>query len=112
MNWMLALSLGLTLSTCYVVLCRVEKMVRGVTKPIIFYQHAALALGFFLSFILSFTQWADLAEAASAGGVLMFFGMSAGRWRVSAPEDTSTKPGVLDLNDDLHASRAASHRSS
>ena len=96
MNWMLALSLGLTLSTCYVVLCRVEKMVRGVTKPVVFYQHAALALGFFVSFVLGFTQWADLAEAASAGGVLLFFGMSASRWRFKAPEDTNTKPGQLD----------------
>ena len=96
MNWMVALSLGLPLSACYVVLCRVEKMVRGVTKPIIFYQHAALALGFFVSFVLGFTQWADLAEAASAAGVLVFFGLSANRWRVRAPEDTSSKPGELD----------------
>ena len=91
MNWMIAVSLGLTLSTCFVVACRIDKMLKGTTRPVIFYQHALLALGFFGSFVLGFTQWADLSEASSAAGVLLFFLLSANRWRHKAPEDTNSE---------------------
>lgn len=91
MNWMIAVSAGLTLSACFIVACRIDKMLKGITRPVIFYQHALLALGFFVSFVLGFTRYADLAEAASAAGVVAFFLLSANRWKNKAPEDTNSE---------------------
>lgn len=91
---MTLLSFMIVLAACFVVACRVDKMLRGVTKPGVFIQHAALGLGLFGGGLLSFTRWADLAIGAAALGVLVFFVISRQRWKHGAPEGTS-KPMEL-----------------
>lgn len=91
-----ALSAGLALPACYMLACRIEKMRPGVTQPAIFWQHAALAMGLFTSFLLTFSErWNDLALAPTTIGVIAFLGVSTKRWARGAPEDTATKPGDL-----------------
>ena len=85
----------LTLVACFVLLCRVDKMTRGITKPVVFFQHALLAMGMFGSVLIRFTAYAEWADASMAAGLLAFLLSSLDRWRVSAPEGT-TKPMPLD----------------
>lgn len=85
---------ALSLVGCFVLLCRVDKMLKGVTKPIVFAQHAVLAVGLFGGFLLNVTGEGAWAAASIAAGVLSFFLMSMGRWRHAAPEGTA-KPGDL-----------------
>lgn len=85
----------LTLIGCFMIACRVDKMVRGVTMPSVFVQHAAVGLGLFGGFILMFTEFSDWSPASIAAGVVAFFAFSLKRWRQGAPEGT-TKPGELD----------------
>lgn len=92
--WMKLLSMGLTLAACWVLACRIDKMLKGTTQPGIFVQHFLMAIGLFGSFLLVFTEWADLAPASMAAGVLAFFAFSASRWRRGAPVDT--RSGDLD----------------
>jgi hypothetical protein len=85
----------LTLIACFMLLCRIDKMKRGTTKPIVFLQHAAMAMGMFASVVLDFTVYEDYSNAAMALGVIIFFALSVKRWAHGAPEDT-TKPMLLE----------------
>jgi hypothetical protein len=84
----------LTLAACFVILCRVDKMIKGQTKPTVFAQHAILAMGLFCSVILNFTPYENWSQASMAAGLLVFFCFSIRRWKAGAPEGTS-KPEVL-----------------
>lgn len=84
----------LCLVACFMIACRIDKMVRGVTLSLVFYQHAALAAGLFGSFLLTFTRHAEWATASTVTGVVVFLGLSLQRWRHGAPEGT-TRPGDL-----------------
>lgn len=108
-NWMESMSIFLTLSACYVLCCRIDKMLRGVTRPGVFLQHALLAIGLFGAFLLHFTQWSELSMGAMALGVLAFLFASANRWRHGAPEDT-TKPMDLDMRSLHNVSGGFKHK--
>lgn len=73
---------------CIMIACRIEKMMRGVTAVRVFLQHAALALGMFNAFLLSFTKFAAWGTASVAAGVLVFFLLSLSRWRYAPPSGT------------------------
>lgn len=75
------------------VLCRVNLMQRGHTKPIVFWQHAALAMGLACGLFLP-PQYAKMAMAT---GVLVFLAAGASRWRHGAPQGV-TKPRPLYRN--------------
>jgi len=93
-----SLSIILTLSACFLLMCRIDKMIHGVTKKTVFVQHAALAMGMFGSVILDFTAYAEWSNASMAIGVLSFFFFSIGRWRRGAPDGT-TRPIELSNED-------------
>lgn len=97
------ISMLLSLVACFMLLCRVDKMVKGVTKPSVFIQHAVLALSLFGSAVLNFTDFDDWSPAAMAAGIVAFFFFSINRWRHQAPEGT-TKPAPLDDAQWLHVS--------
>lgn len=84
----------LCLVACFMIACRIDKMVRGVTLAMVFYQHAALAAGLFGSFLLTFTRHAAWSTASVVAGVVVFLALSVQRWRHGAPEGT-TRPGEL-----------------
>lgn len=73
---------------CVMIACRIEKMMRGVTAVRVFIQHAALALGMFNAFLLSFTKFSAWGTASVAAGVLIFFLFSLSRWRYAPPAGT------------------------
>lgn len=85
----------LALVGCFLLACRVDKMVKGETKPSVFLQHALLALALFVSAVLNFTEFDDWSPAVMAAGVVAFFFFSVNRWRYRAPDGT-TKPAPLD----------------
>ncbi len=93
----------LALTACFMLLCRVDKMMKGLTKPTVFIQHSILAIGMFSSVILNFTEYSDWSGAAMSGGVVAFFMLSVGRWRQRAPDGT-TKPAPLRDSDLRHVS--------
>ncbi len=76
------------------VLCRVNAMQHGITRPLVFIQHAALGLG-----LVGGLMWpAEWGRVAMAAGVVVFLLCSSGRWRRSAPEGTrvaSPPPGQV-----------------
>jgi hypothetical protein len=82
----------LALGLCFLLLCRTDKMLRGLTRPAVFYQHAVLALSVFASWVLGFTRFAEWSEVVFAAGVLQFFLFSVDRWRMKAPSGTERKP--------------------
>lgn len=84
----------LILALCYVLACRVDKMVRGVTKPRIFWQHFLLGVSAIASLALRFTTFEPWASPALAFGVLVFFLFSVQRWRRAAPKDTERHAGA------------------
>lgn len=90
-------SILITLTACFVVLCRIDKLKSGVTKPEVFIQHAALGLGLFCAAIFQFLAEGPWALISASSGVVVFFGMSARRWSRGAPNGTS-KPAELDLD--------------
>ncbi len=73
------------------VLCRINLMKHGVTKPAIFVQHAALAMGLACGLLLS----PPYAKMAMGAGVLIFLVAGSKRWRFGAPSGT-TKPENLE----------------
>ncbi len=85
----------LALVGCFMLMCRVDKMVKGTTKATVFVQHALLALSLFGSAVLNFTEFDDWSPASMAAGVVAFFFFSIGRWKYQAPAGT-TKPAPLD----------------
>lgn len=85
----------LALVGCFMMLCRVDKMVKGTTKAAVFLQHALLALALFGSAVLNFTEFDDWSPASMAAGVVAFFLFSVNRWNYRAPDGT-TKPAPLD----------------
>ncbi len=95
MNWAYTVTGLLALAGCFMIACRVEKMVKGVTLPSIFIQHAMVGLGLFGGFVLLFTDYHEWSPASIAGGIVAFFVFSLRRWQRGAPEGT-TKPADLD----------------
>lgn len=89
MTWVQLIGLGVNLSICFIIGCRVDKMMKGVTQPLIFVQHCLLATSAFCASIVEFTHWAELSSACLGLGVIAFFTVSAKRWRFGAPVDTS-----------------------
>lgn len=94
---------ALALVACFMLLCRVDKMVKGTTKYSVFLQHALLALSLFGSAVLNFTEFDDWSPASMAAGVVCFFFFSVNRWRKGAPDGT-TKPMELDASHFRHVS--------
>lgn len=82
---------GMIFSAIWSVICRVNHMQFGRTRLLVFFQHAALALGLLGGLILT-EPW---ARASMALGVFLFLVMGSGRWRHGAPADI-TKPAPLD----------------
>lgn len=75
---------------CYLVLCRIDKMLKGVTRPVVFVQHAVLGACLFAAGGLEL--WPDAhgySTGVAAFGVLMFFLLSRSRWRSGAPDGTA-----------------------
>jgi hypothetical protein len=94
-------SLLLSLVACFMLLCRVDKMVKGITQTSVFIQHAILALAMFCSAVLTFTEFHDWSPAIMAAGIVSFFFLSVHRWRYQAPDGT-TKPAPLDESNMRH----------
>jgi len=90
-------SICITVGAVYLVLCRIDKMLKGHTKPIVFIQHAVLGMGLFGSLLLIFSPWPIASVASSSAGIISFFLLSAKRWRYCAPEGT-TRPQELDFS--------------
>lgn len=78
----------LALTLCYVLACRIDKMMRGVTKPVVFFQHAMLAACAMASWLMEFTSLQPWGEPVFAFGVLQFFFFSLSRWKTRAPDGT------------------------
>jgi len=89
------LAVVVTLGACFVVLCRIDKMLAGVTRTEVFIQHASLGLGLFCAAIFEVIGFGGVALASASSGVVAFLGMSTHRWKHQAPEGT-TRPGELD----------------
>lgn len=73
------------------VLCRINLMKHGHTKPAVFWQHAALAMGLACGLLLPLAY----AKAAMALGVLVFLLAGSSRWRYGAPHGVS-KPHSIE----------------
>ena len=80
---------ALAISVCFILGCRVAKMMRGVTALSVFLQHATLAVGMFGSVLLSFSGHTEWAAASGSAGALVFLLMSMRRWRFSPPAGTN-----------------------
>ena len=92
------LNVSVAALVCIVLGCRVAKMMRGVTELTVFVQHASLALGMFVSILLSFSHRSEWAAASASIGVLVFLLMSLKRWRFAPPAGTNRRqqaPGGL-----------------
>lgn len=83
------LSDALLVAGCVVLACRIDKMMRGVTSLRVFLQHAALAMGMFGAFLLSFTTFSAWGPVSVAAGVLVFLLLSLSRWRYAPPAGTN-----------------------
>jgi len=81
---------AILIAAIWSVLCRINLMKHGETKPGVFWQHAALAMGLACGLFLP----PPLAKTAMALGVLVFLLAGANRWRFGAPEGT-TKPDPI-----------------
>jgi hypothetical protein len=79
------------IASIWSVLCRINLMKHGKTKPGVFIQHAALAFGLACGLLLP----APYAKMAMGLGVLVFLLFGAERWKFGAPEGTS-KPMNLE----------------
>ena len=66
------------------ILCRVNLLQRGVTEPIVFWQHMILASGV-LSALLLPPPWGRLMLVL---GVLLYLLAGSSRWRTGAPPGT------------------------
>jgi thiosulfate reductase cytochrome b subunit len=78
----------LSLLLCYVLACRIDKMVKGVTKPIVFWQHALLGVAVLAAWLVQFTRFHEWADCILAAGLLSFFLLSLDRWKTSPPKGT------------------------
>jgi hypothetical protein len=73
---------------CIIIACRIDKMLKGVTMPSIFWQHAILGICAFAGLVAGFTEYQEWSGAILALGVFQFFLFSLKRWRKHAPGDT------------------------
>jgi hypothetical protein len=78
----------LAIGLCIIIACRIDKMLKGVTLPGVFWQHAILGVCAFAGLVLGFTQYQEWAAVVFAAGVFQFFLFSLKRWRKRAPDDT------------------------
>ena len=78
-------------------MCRIDKMIQGVTKPVVFFQHAALAIGVFISTILEISGRSEWSKVSIGLGILAFFVCSLGRWKYEAPKGTSKLERTFNL---------------
>lgn len=85
---------AIIIAAIWSVLCRINLMQHGSTKPIVFWQHAALAMGLASGLLLP----PPYAKTAMALGVLVFLLAGAGRWRFGAPEGTTKPEPIEPLN--------------
>lgn len=92
----LIVSDGLLLAGIFMLACRIEKMMRGVTELRVFVQHFALACSLGAALLLSFGELSDWGPACVAGGVVFFFAMSLKRWRQAPPNGTKRARPVAD----------------
>ncbi len=92
----LIVSDGLLLAGIFMLACRIEKMMRGVTELRVFVQHFALACSLGAALLLSFGDHSDWGPACVAGGVVFFFLMSLKRWRQAPPQGTKRARPVAD----------------
>jgi len=81
---------AIIIAAIWSVLCRINLMKPGETRPVVFWQHAALAMGLACGLLLP----PPYAKTAMALGVLLFLLAGASRWRFGAPEGT-TKPDPI-----------------
>ena len=80
-----AIAFTLLCASMWAVLCRIKQMHPGVTRRVVFAQHAALGMGLAGGAVFS----AEWARAALAAGVFVFLLLSASRWRDRAPPGTN-----------------------
>ena len=81
--WIVNLAtLACGLAVLWSCLCRVNQLQAGVTRPAVFWQHAALAAGVGAALLLP-AHWGRLALL---GGLLVFMAAGAWRWRRGAPD--------------------------
>jgi len=86
---------------CFMLGCRIAKMMRGVTALGVFLQHAFLAIGVFGAVLLLFSGRSEWSPASAIAGVLIFLLLSLRRWRYAPPAGTvRAKP--LDLSQLRH----------
>jgi len=69
------------LAVLWSLLCRVNLLQRGVTEPLVFWQHLALASGVLAALLLP-PPWGRLGLVA---GLLFYLLAGANRWRNGAP---------------------------
>ena len=81
---------AIIIAAMWSVLCRINLMKHGTTKPAVFAQHAALAMGLACGLLLP----PPYAKLAMSAGVLVFLLAGSKRWRFGAPQGTS-KPDPL-----------------
>lgn len=84
----LFVSMLLVLVACGMILCRIEKMMKGVTKTRVFLQYATMAGAMFGAMLLLFTPYFGLALGTAALGVIVYLWLSMNRWRYGAPKGT------------------------
>lgn len=78
----------LSLGLLWVLACRIDKMMKGVTQQKVFLQHFLLGMSVFGAWLLGFSKYAEWSEAIIVLGVLQFFLFSLKRWKNKAPDDT------------------------
>lgn len=81
---------GLGLASIWSILCRVSQMKSGVTRPIVFVQHALLALA-----VMAYLLFPRLGPTALLAGISAFLLLGSHRWKDGAPEGTKAGPRRL-----------------
>lgn len=82
--WIINLaSVACGLCVLWACLCRVNALQAGITRPVVFWQHAALAAGVAGGLLLS----PDFGRLALMVGLLVFMAAGAWRRRQGAPDD-------------------------
>jgi len=82
--------LALSVAVFWAVLCRVNQMKLGITRPAVFLQHALLGMGAAGVILLP----APYDKVSILLGVLVFLAVGSVRWKDGAPPGINKPPGI------------------